>query len=68
MYGGSRTSKAVANFFASGPLLLGKKLGPFLWQFPPNMKFDEARFARFLELLPHSRKDARECAQGVRNA
>ena len=38
--------EAVANFFASGPLLLGKKLGPFLWQFPPNMKFDEARFAR----------------------
>lgn len=54
----------MANFFASGPLLLGKKLGPFLWQFPPNMKFDEARFSRFLELLPHSRKAARDCALG----
>lgn len=25
----------MANFFASGPLLLGDKLGPFLWQFRP---------------------------------
>jgi len=54
----------VANFFASGPLLLGDKLGPFLWQFPPNMKFDEERFARFLQLLPRDRKAARACAQG----
>ncbi|MEW5665862.1 DUF72 domain-containing protein [Pseudomonas putida] len=54
----------VANFFASGPLLLGQKLGPFLWQFPPNMKFDEDRFARFLALLPHTRKAALERAQG----
>lgn len=52
----------LANFFASGPLLLREKLGPFLWQFPPNMKFDEERFAHFLELLPHSRKAARRCA------
>jgi uncharacterized protein YecE (DUF72 family) len=28
--------EALANFFASGPLLLGDKLGPFLWQFPPT--------------------------------
>lgn len=54
----------LANFFASGPLLLGKKLGPLLWQFPPSMKFDEARFARFFELLPRNRKAACECAQG----
>jgi len=52
----------LANFFASGPLLLGKKLGPILWQFPPNMTFDEARFARFLELLPRDRQAARACA------
>ncbi|WP_095064471.1 DUF72 domain-containing protein [Pseudomonas sp. Irchel s3f19] len=54
----------VANFFASGPLLLGDKLGPILWQFPPNMTFDEARFARFFELLPRTRDAARECAKG----
>ncbi|WP_313432827.1 DUF72 domain-containing protein, partial [Pseudomonas sp.] len=35
-----------------------------LWQFPPNMKFDEARFSHFLELLPKDRKAARACAQG----
>src|SRR5690606_18231350 len=25
----------LANFFASGPLALGAKLGPFVWQLPP---------------------------------
>jgi len=27
----------LANFFASGPLLLKQKLGPILWQFPPGV-------------------------------
>src|SRR5690348_15973728 len=27
----------LANFFASGVLALGHKLGPFLWQLPPNL-------------------------------
>lgn len=53
----------LANFFASGPLLLGDKLGPFLWQFPPNMRYDEARFSHFLQLLPHDRRAARRCAE-----
>lgn len=44
--------KAMARFFGSGLLALGPKLGPVLWQFPPNFKFDEAIFERFLELLP----------------
>ncbi|MDR6711527.1 uncharacterized protein YecE (DUF72 family) [Pseudomonas hunanensis] len=52
----------LANFFASGPLLLGDKLGPILWQFPPNMTYDEARFADFLGLLPTDRKAARRLA------
>lgn len=26
----------LANFFASGPLVLKEKLGPILWQFPPQ--------------------------------
>lgn len=26
----------LANFFASGPLALRQRLGPFLWQFPPS--------------------------------
>lgn len=53
----------LANFFASGLLVLGDKLGPILWQFPPNMKFDEERFSRFLELLPKDWDSARDCAR-----
>jgi uncharacterized protein YecE (DUF72 family) len=44
----------VANFLASGVLGLGPKLGPVLWQLPPRMRFDAARLATFLELLPHT--------------
>jgi uncharacterized protein YecE (DUF72 family) len=42
----------LANFFASGVLLLGPKLGPFLWQFPEAWKFNAERFDAFLRLLP----------------
>lgn len=30
----------LANFFASGLLALGAKLGPLLWQLPPTLGFD----------------------------
>lgn len=43
----------LANFFASGVLALRHKLGPVLWQFPPQMRFDTGRFAAFFDLLPH---------------
>jgi uncharacterized protein YecE (DUF72 family) len=43
----------VANFLASGLLRLGAKLGPILWQLPPSFRFDPARMAEFLALLPH---------------
>jgi uncharacterized protein YecE (DUF72 family) len=43
---------ALANFFASGVLALEDKLGPFLWQLPPTMKFDPERLAAFFDLLP----------------
>lgn len=42
----------LANFFASGPLALGRRLGPFVWQLPPNLKFDMGRMEAFLALLP----------------
>jgi uncharacterized protein YecE (DUF72 family) len=42
----------LANFLASGVLLLREKLGPILWQFPPFVSFDEERFKRFFDLLP----------------
>ena len=43
---------AIERFFASGVSELGDKLGPVLWQLPPNKRFDEADLAAFLELLP----------------
>jgi len=43
---------AIANFFASGLFELGDKLGPILWQFPPNMQFEPGLFEAFLRMLP----------------
>ena len=31
---------------------LAEKLGPFLWQFPPNFRFDRERLRKFFALLP----------------
>jgi uncharacterized protein YecE (DUF72 family) len=50
--------QALANFFASGPLALGARLGPFVWQLPPSLKFDAARLEDFLALLPQTPKAA----------
>ena len=49
---------ALANFFASGVLALGDKLGPVLWQLPPNLGFDATRVADFLALLPRTTTEA----------
>jgi len=43
----------LANFLASGVLLLREKLGPFLWQFPPNFKLDAEKMENFVKMLPH---------------
>ena len=43
---------SIKRFMDSGPLALGDKLGPVLWQFTPTKKFDAADFGAFLELLP----------------
>ena len=43
----------LANVLASGVFNLREKLGPFLWQFPPNFQFDAERMEHFLSLLPH---------------
>ena len=45
---------ALANFFASGVLALGPKLGPVLWQLPPILRFDAGRLAAFFEQLPRT--------------
>lgn len=44
----------VANVLASGVFKLREKLGPFLWQFPPNFKFDPEPMEHFLSILPHN--------------
>jgi uncharacterized protein YecE (DUF72 family) len=54
---------ALANFFASGVLALREKLGPILWQFPPQLAFNYDRFARFLEMLPRTTAEAAKLAR-----
>jgi uncharacterized protein YecE (DUF72 family) len=51
----------LANFFASGVLRLGEKLGPVLWQLPERFELDVDRLARFFDLLPrdHAAASAR---------
>ena len=53
----------LANFFASGVLALGDKLGPLLWQLPPNFGFNAERLQTFFSLLPYSTAAAAELAQ-----
>lgn len=53
----------LANFFASGLLRLEEKLGPILWQFPPQWGYDAVRFAAFLEQLPRTVQEAIALAQ-----
>jgi uncharacterized protein YecE (DUF72 family) len=48
----------LANFFASGVLALGEKLGPVLWQLPPSLGFDADRLADFFARLPRSTGEA----------
>jgi uncharacterized protein YecE (DUF72 family) len=48
----------LANFFASGVLALREKIGPVLWQLPPNLGFDPARLAAFFAQLPRSTGEA----------
>lgn len=50
--------KPLANFFASGVLQLRSKLGPLLWQLPPSLQFDEARFEAFFQALPRDTDSA----------
>lgn len=44
----------LANFFASGLLCLGAKLGPILWQLPPSLRFDPDVLRAFFDLLPRT--------------
>jgi uncharacterized protein YecE (DUF72 family) len=46
--------EALPRFFESGVYELGDKLGPVLWQLPPNLGYDPDRLAAFFDLLPRS--------------
>ncbi|WP_419745026.1 DUF72 domain-containing protein [Xanthomonas phaseoli] len=50
--------QALANFFASGILRLGAKMGPILWQLPPTLRFDAALLDAFLGSLPRDSEAA----------
>jgi uncharacterized protein YecE (DUF72 family) len=53
----------LANFFASGLLALGGKLGPILWQFAPWLRFRPKRFEAFFRMLPHDTEAALRLAR-----
>ena len=53
----------LANFFASGVLALGDRLGPLLWQLPATLAYDEERLAAFFALLPRDHAAAAELAR-----
>ena len=54
---------ALANFFASGVLALGERLGPVLWQLPNRTRVNPDRLEAFLATLPHSTTAAAELAE-----
>ncbi|GAB2664586.1 DUF72 domain-containing protein [Kribbella swartbergensis] len=53
----------MGNFFASGVLALGNKLGPVLWQLPPTLGYDAERCAHFFASLPRTTAEALEVAK-----
>jgi uncharacterized protein YecE (DUF72 family) len=55
---------ALANFFASGVLALGPKLGPVLWQLPETLRFDADVLDDFLGRLPRSTTELAALAAG----
>ena len=54
----TRFERPLANFFASGIFALGDKIGPFLWQFPPDFRFDADKLEAFFEALPRDLESA----------
>jgi uncharacterized protein YecE (DUF72 family) len=54
----------LADFFGSGVLALGHKLGPVLWQLPPSLGFNARSLAAFAERLPRTTGAAADLARG----
>lgn len=57
--------RPLANFLASGLLKLGDRLGPILWQLPPNFAFDSGRLDAFLSALPRDTGEALALMQAL---
>ena len=53
----------LANFFASGVLALGPKLGPVLWQLPERLAFEPEVLEAFVAGLPRTTGEALELAR-----
>ncbi len=53
----------LGNFIASGVLRLGPKLGPILWQLPPNFHFNPEKLEAFFRLLPRDTDAAAACGR-----
>jgi uncharacterized protein YecE (DUF72 family) len=60
----SDVATPLANFYASGVLALGRRLGPCLWQLPPNLGFDADRMTTFFAQLPRTAGEAATLAAG----
>ncbi|MGZ6740157.1 MAG: DUF72 domain-containing protein [Nocardioides sp.] len=54
----------LANFFASGVIELGDKLGPVLWQIPATLPYDRELLASFFALLPRTFGQMADLARG----
>jgi uncharacterized protein YecE (DUF72 family) len=59
----TRSDTPLANFFGNGVLALGAKLGPILWQFPPNFRFNPEKLSDFFANLPRDTKAAAKLAR-----
>jgi uncharacterized protein YecE (DUF72 family) len=59
-----RAEGALANFYASGVLALGRRTGPFLWQLPAGYGFDADRMNAFIDMLPRDTRAAEGLAAG----
>ncbi|MCR2763747.1 DUF72 domain-containing protein [Microbacterium sp. zg.B48] len=55
---------AMANFLASGVLMLGRQLGPILWQLPERLAYDPDGLETFLAGLPRTTGAALALARG----
>ena len=49
----TEAKSAIDRFLETGPLELGKRLGPILWQLAPTKRFKAHEIETFLSYLPH---------------